>query len=68
MPGRGVEGVGDPVGDEGQDAPFAFVGGHGVEVFVCPAGVAFGELGVGLIDMEMQLFELDLWTFHVDDS
>ena len=36
LPGRRVEGIRNPVGDEGCDAPFAVARGHGIKVFVCP--------------------------------
>jgi hypothetical protein len=36
LPGRGVESIGDPVGDEGSYTPFTGVTGDGVEVFVSP--------------------------------
>lgn len=52
LPRRGVESVGEPVGDQGREGPFALVGADGIEVFCwernCQIAVArLGEEGGG---------------------
>ena len=54
LPGCRVEGVGDPVGNEACYAPFALVGGNGVEVCVCPSRVSLCEGGFRLVNSEPQ--------------
>jgi hypothetical protein len=65
LPRSGIEGIGDPVRNEAGHTPFPTVWRNGIEVFVCPARVAGGEAGGGLIDTEMWVGEA--WDLHLED-